>query len=117
MLVATVALWLGVYSTVVSTAVATVALWLGVYSTVVSTAVALLTLYAEVFLRIKVVPRSGFYGSNQGPSFAEGPDAFPATGQTSNVRPDLTTCHRTRPSASSLAGTGPRRMRSRVASS
>jgi hypothetical protein len=28
-----------------------VALWLGVYSTVVSTAVALLTLYAEVYLR------------------------------------------------------------------
>jgi len=58
------------------------ALWLGVYSTIVSTAVALLTLYAEVFLRVKVIPRSGFYGSDGGPAFHESEDEFPATGQT-----------------------------------
>jgi hypothetical protein len=62
--------------------IGSVALWLGVYSTVVSTAVALLTLYAEVFLRISVVTRSGFYGSHQGPAFHERSDEFPATGQT-----------------------------------
>jgi hypothetical protein len=62
--------------------IASVALWLGVYSTVVSTAVALLTLYAEVFLRVKIVPRSGFYGSDAGPAFYERRDDFPATGQT-----------------------------------
>jgi hypothetical protein len=62
--------------------VGSVALWLGVYSTVVSTAVALLTLYAEVFLRVSVVTRSGFYGSHQGPAFHERGDEFPATGQT-----------------------------------
>ena len=61
--------------------VASVALWLGIYSTVVSTAVALLTLYAEVFLRVKVVVGSGFYGSDKGPAFHERSDDFPATGQ------------------------------------
>jgi hypothetical protein len=57
------------------------AFWLSVYSTVVATAVALLTLYAEVFLRVKVATRPGFYGSDGGPAFYERADEFPKTGQ------------------------------------
>lgn len=61
--------------------VGSVALWLGVYSTVVSTAVALLTLYAEVFLRVNVLARPGFWGSDGGPAFHDLSEEFPATGQ------------------------------------
>lgn len=57
------------------------AFWLGVYSTVVSTAVALLTLYGEVFLRIQVFARLAFFGSDGGPAVHERAEDFPDTGQ------------------------------------
>jgi hypothetical protein len=77
---------------------ASVALWLGVYSTVVSTVVALLTLYAEVFLRVRVMARPGWFGSDQGPAFREHAEAFPQTGQVPEPALGVYVCNRGRQS-------------------